>query len=140
MDIRAGLQATGIYLGAVHGTVPEDGSRFSFKPVGEAQLIQLDGSGGCLVARNPGPEDYKKRWRERKALGSALATKFICGLNVGKKPVWTPRDLWYVLAQERQALGLPQDSTLITTEGLWSSEKFGIVNETSAQVVVLDFD
>lgn len=129
MDMMALYRQQGINLGPL--TLKEG----KFTPTTGVRQIRV----GEHCGSNPGVEDYKADWRNRKSAGFAVQTRFICGLNIGKKAMLEPKDFWFVISKLRRDYGYSPDSTLIVGEGMWTSSEFGVVNERSAQLSVLDF-
>ena len=87
----------------------------------------------------PNPVTDRKDTRDRPLWGARL----IVGLNVGKKPTWTIKDVIRVVKEIRLAQAGDAGSSLLLQHGMYSwvdkKGKLQTTQEKSVQVIVINF-
>ncbi len=98
-----------------------------FTPTGE---LRFRGRGSRTYAANP------RLWSGPPA----DAARLFVGMNVGPDPVWSLRDVIEVVAAERSAQTGDPSASFVAQKGIFKHSAGDVVEEDSAQVVILNLD
>ena len=85
-----------------------------------------------------GEGEYHENPIEDYGEGGVRAARLIIGLNVGRKPKWTPKQVMEKVYKWRKAKGLPGSMTVIAQLGIYEDTKNRKISERSVQVILLD--
>ena len=101
-----------------------NGETRRFTPTGQASISSRAKTGAREI------EDFGD--------GKTLAARYFVGLNVGKTPTWTPKDVIDIVYKVRKKQGASGDVSVLAQRGIYEDSQNRRIDEKSVQVIVLN--